>query len=143
MKVEVLETGIKVDPTEDDEEFKTKTHKFQKATTRKEVKPLYSVGAVMPNGTLVKLPLEQQINNQVVAAGELIGLRVYERKGAVILWDFDKNVGVFCPAWSCFAKWDADGAGFCSAACRDATERPTGGRLFGSNATTSANAVRA
>jgi len=91
-------------------------------------KRLYTVKAIHRDGRLVQLPFEPQINN--TGGGDLadaIGLRRYQRKGMIILIDWNTLIPVYCGAWGCWAaamreslisKYPehrlAIGSGFCS-----------------------------
>jgi hypothetical protein len=98
---------------------------------------LYTVKAVKPDGTIIQIPLEDQINNQIASPENVIGLQGAVRKGYLVLWDFGTNKGVFCPTKDCWAKWNDDISGFCSTDHRNITspEGNVGG--FGEGATTS------
>lgn len=77
-------------------------------------KPLYTVKAIHLDGRLVQLPFEEQIQN--TAGGDLadaIGLRRYQRRGIVILIDWDTLMPVYCPAYECWAKANPAYSGFC------------------------------
>lgn len=77
-------------------------------------KRLYTVKAFHRDGRLVQLPFEPQIQNSAGGDPEdAIGLRRYQRKGLILLFDFETLQPVYCAAWGCWAK--ADGVtGFCS-----------------------------
>ena len=77
-------------------------------------KRLYTVKAFHRDGRLVQLPFEPQIQNSAGGDPEdAIGLRRYQRKGLILLFDFASMQPVYCAAWGCWAK--ADGVtGFCS-----------------------------
>lgn len=98
---------------------------------------LYTVKAIKPSGAVVQLPLEDQINNQVASPENVIGLQVYVRKDFTVLWDFAKNVGVFCPTKDCWAKWNDKFAGFCHESHRAITKPEGNVGGFGEGATTS------
>lgn len=118
----------------------------------------YTVKAFHQDGRLVQLPFEQQIQN--TAGGEIedaIGLRRYERKGILLLFDFRTMMPVYCAARECWAAAmreellerfpehrAAVGTGFCSVRhaqftlpnrFRDAGAILSG--MFGQDATTS------
>lgn len=62
------------------------------------------VKALKPTGVLSQLPLSQTHNN--AAAGneeDMIGMRVYTKKGYLLLWDHEANLPVFCFARNCWA----------------------------------------
>ena len=83
-------------------------------------KGLYTIKAIKPNGVLSQLPFEPQIQN--TAGGEIedaIGLRRYQRKGYLILMDFQTLQPVYCAAAECWAK--AKPGGFCTDAHRQIT----------------------
>lgn len=77
-------------------------------------KRLYTIKALKPNGELVQLPFEPQIQNNAGGDPEdAIGLRRYARKGYLLLMDMISMQPVYCAAWGCWAR--ADGrTGFCS-----------------------------
>lgn len=86
------------------------------------------VKALKPNGNLVQIPIEGQINN--AAAGnpeDAIGVRHYARKGYIILMDLEAFLPVYCLARNCWAAAmvpglskrfpahvDVIGSGYCS-----------------------------
>jgi hypothetical protein len=74
----------------------------------------YTVKAFHKDGRLVQLPFEGQIQNNAGGDPEdAIGLRRYQRKGIVLLFDFETMQPVYCAAWGCWAR--ADGrTGFCT-----------------------------
>lgn len=74
-----------------------------------------TVKAISPDGVLVQLPLENQINNNVASPEDRIGLRVYQRKGFTILFDFETGRGVYCPGSDCWAQANDAHRGACSA----------------------------
>lgn len=96
-----------------DESKATKLH-FTKPGANLPKKRLYTIKAFTRNGTLIQLPFEPQIQNN--AGGDpqdAIGLRRYQRKGHVLLIDWQSMQPVYCAAWDCWAQ--ADGrTGFCS-----------------------------
>ena len=73
-----------------------------------------TVKAVSPDGVLVQIPLENQINNNVASPEDRIGLRIYQRKGFTILFDFETGRGVYCPASDCWAQASDAHRGACS-----------------------------
>jgi hypothetical protein len=77
-------------------------------------KRLYTVKAFHRDGRLVQLGFEPQIQNNAGGDPEdAIGLRRYQRKGMILLFDFTTMQPVYCAAWGCWAQ--ADGVtGFCS-----------------------------
>jgi hypothetical protein len=80
-------------------------------------KRLYTIKAIMPDGRLVQLPFEQQIQNNAGGDPEdAIGLRRYQRKGIKVLINFSSLVPVYCAAWGCWAQAAEGGPfiGFCS-----------------------------
>lgn len=106
-------------------------------------KKLYCVKAFKPDGTFVQLPFEEQIQNTAGSGrDDAIGLRRYQNKGFVILFDFAELRPVYCAAWDCFAQAQPD-RDFCSPAHGAATlpnQSESGGvreALFTSGATTS------
>lgn len=115
---------------------------FQDPGQSRDIKNLYTVKAFDPGGVLVQLPYEEAINNDAGAPGTQAGIRFYERKGYLLLWDFDREVGVYCPAWGCWAAWDNQRDGFCCQAHKDKAGRQQNPGQFGVGATTSQSAWR-
>lgn len=113
---------------------------FQDAGKRVEFKRLYTIKGMSPDGTLVQIPFENQINNNVASPENAIGLRGYLRRGFTVFFDFETHEGAFCPTWGCWAKWDEDHQGFCSPSHQGITKpRDDAGSRFGQNATTSSS----
>ncbi len=79
-------------------------------------KHLYTIKCVRPDGSIVQVGFEEQIQN--TAGGELedaIGLRRYDRKpGWTVLIDWNTLIPVYCPAWGCWAHADPEFNFFCS-----------------------------
>lgn len=110
------------------DEEKLKGMVFQMPAKNLPGKRLYTVKAFHEDGTLVQLPFESQINN--TAGGELedaIGIRRYQRKGLLVLIDWNTLMPVYCAAFECWAAamrpelvdrfpqhQAAVGTGFCS-----------------------------
>ena len=112
---------------------------FAKPGMRVEAKSIYTVKGVHKDGTVVQLPLEDQINNNVASPETFLGLQAYIRKGMTVFFDPMQGIGAFCPTWACWAEWnDKNPRGFCCEAHMKATigenEAPSG---FAQNATTS------
>lgn len=124
-----------------DEERMTKLV-FDKPGKNLPSKRLFTVKAFNPNGVLVQLPFEDQIQNTAGSSREdAIGLRRYENKGFKLLFDFATLSTVYCAAWDCWAQ-AAEGQLFCSPAHQSATlPKPGGGDAgfggFSDGATTS------
>ena len=89
------------------------------------------------DGTLIQLPLEGQINNNVASPENAIGLRGYDRKGTFVFFNYDTHEGAFCPTWGCWAKWDKKNDGYCSERHAAITKPKSTAGAFGSGATTS------
>ena len=69
------------------------------------VRSLYVVKAVQPDGRIIQIPFEEQINN--TAAGDredALGLRRYERRGIALLWDWANFLPIFCAHVDCWAR---------------------------------------
>jgi len=115
---------------------------FKDAGHQRKLKNLFTVKAFDPNGNLVQLPVADQINNQVAGSDQLVGLRHYVRKGFVVLWDFDKNVGAYCPMGDCFAEWDDTYRGYCCSAHMSTMDVKENPGPFSRGATTSATWTR-
>lgn len=77
-------------------------------------KSIFTVKAISPDGVLVQLPLEDQINNNTASPVDFVGLRVYQRKGFNILMDLTSGETVYCPAWDCYAPSLGQFRGACS-----------------------------
>lgn len=74
----------------------------------------YVVKAFKPDGTLVQLGFEPQIENTAASSREdAIGLRRAQQRGFTILYDFNTGLPVYCATWDCWAK-ARDGEHFCS-----------------------------
>jgi len=113
---------------------------FTDAGKRVAAKRLYTVKAEKPDGTVVQLPLEGQINNNIAAPDMFIGLQFYTRKGFNVFFDLETGISAHCPTWDCWAEWNDEFEGFCTAAHQAITmpsDGAEGGRGFGSGATTS------
>lgn len=112
---------------------------FHKPRKKGPNKSLYTIGAINRQGVLIKIPLENQINNQIASDTGFTGLSLYTRKGFRVLFDEKLNEGVFCPGWDCYAAWNPDNFGYCGAVCGAIQAKVTGGSLFSQGATTSQN----
>ncbi len=113
-------------------------------------KKLRVMKAIKPDGTLIQLPMEDQINNAVAGRpGDQIGLLTYTDKGYLLMQDAEKYP-YYCYAVDCWAaamrtsmvkKYPghevAIGTGFCSMMHIDHTMPNRGGGMFGEGATTS------
>lgn len=100
--------------TIDPEKFKNLV--FTKPAQNLPKKRLYTVKAIHRDGRLVQLPFEAQIQNNAGGDPEdMIGLRRYERKGIILLFDFTTGTPIYCPAWGCWAQANPKVMGhFCS-----------------------------
>lgn len=112
---------------------------FSKPGVRVEAKQLYTVKAMKPDGTVIQVPLERQINNQVASPENAIGLRSYERRGFTFFFNFDTHEGAFCPTWGCWAKWDKKFDGHCSVAHQNITEPKNENQTFGGEGVTTSS----
>lgn len=112
---------------------------FQKPGMRVGAKRLYTVKAEKPDGTIVQLPLEGQINNNLAAPDMFIGLQVYTRKGFNAFFDMETGVGAFCPTWDCWAEWNKNIDGFCTEEHQAITRPKKAQGAFDANVTTSSN----
>jgi hypothetical protein len=113
-------------------------------------KKLRVMKAIKPDGTIIQLPLEDQINNAVAGRpGDQIGLLTYTDKGYVLLQDPNKYP-YYCYAVDCWAAAmrkaiekkfpehvEATGTGFCSEAHLGHTMPNRSAGMFGIDATTS------
>jgi len=110
---------------------------FAPAGARVEAKRLYTVKAEKTDGTVVQIPLEPQINNNIAAPDMFIGLQFYTRKGYNVFFDLETGVSAHCPTWGCWAKWDPKYEGFCTEAHYQITVPTKSEGQFGQNTTTS------
>jgi len=133
--VELNDDGHAVEVTLPEKRFMP----FADAGARVEAKRLYTVKAEKTDGTIVQIPLEPQINNNVAAPDMFIGLQHYTRKGYNVLFDLETGIGAFCPTWGCWAKWNKDTEGYCSERHAEITKPSAVEGSFGSGATTSRN----
>lgn len=111
---------------------------FAEPGGRVAAKRLYTVKAEKPDGAVVQIPLEPQINNNVAAPDMFIGLQFYTRKGFNVFFDLETGEPAFCPTWDCWAeagKFD----GCCSQAHAEITmpADDSSRNTFGGEATTS------
>lgn len=88
---------------------------FTPPGARLPAKSIFTVKAISPDGVLVQLPLEDQINNNTASPADFVGLRVYQRKGFNILMDLSTGRKVYCPGWDCYAPSLEQFRGACSA----------------------------
>lgn len=112
---------------------------FNKPGARVGAKRLYTVKGMKADGTLIQIPLEDQINNNVASPADAVGLRGYVRRGIDVFYDFDTGEGAYCPTWDCWAEWNGKLDGFCTDAHREITKGAEGSGPFGQGATTSRN----
>lgn len=115
---------------------------FDKAGKNVGYKRLYTVKAEKTDGSVIQVPLEDQINNNVASPENAIGLQFYARRGVNLLFDFESGEAAFCPTWDCWAQWNKEFGGFCCAAHKEITKPDNEGGSFGQGATTSRNFVR-
>lgn len=81
-------------------------------------KRLYVIKAIHRDGVIVQLPQEIRHNNNAGGDPEdMIGLRRYQRKGILLLMNFETGIPWYCAAWDCWAQSETgvSHAGFCSA----------------------------
>lgn len=99
-------------------------------------KRLVTIKAITPTGVILQLPFEPQINNQVGGdPQDMLGLLKYTRKGYILLWDKQYNT-LFCKAWDCWAKGQAQFEGFCCAPHKMYTSPDAPASTLGSGVTT-------
>lgn len=80
-------------------------------------KRLYNIKGIHKDGRIVQLPFEPQVQNNAGGDPEdAIGLRRYQRKGILVLIDWNTLIPVYCAAWDCWAQAHQGGdfVGFCS-----------------------------
>lgn len=111
---------------------------FEKAGKRVAAKRLYTVKGEKPDGTVIQIPLEGQINNNLAAPDMFIGLQFYTRKGHNVFFDLETGVGAFCPTWDCWAEWNKEINGFCSEGHQNITKPVKEAGAFETDSTTSA-----
>lgn len=109
---------------------------FGKVGARVAAKRLYTVKGEKPDGTVIQIPLENQINNNVASPENAIGLQMYQRRGINVLFDFETGEAAFCPTWDCWAPWNGKLNGFCSEEHKAITKPDPGNSPFGSQVTT-------
>lgn len=112
---------------------------FAKAGRRTGSKRIYTIKAEKADGTLIQIPLEDQINNNVASPENAIGLQLYSRRGVNVFFDYETGEAAFCPTWDCWAAWDPKLDGFCTEEHRNITKGDEDEGRFGSGATTSRN----
>jgi hypothetical protein len=101
---------------------------FQPAGKRVPGKRIYTVKAIAPDGRVVQLALEEQINNQIASPADFVGLQFYVRKGFIPLFDMVTGTPVFCPTFDCWAEaGEVQGSknklgGFCTLKHKSVTE---------------------
>lgn len=101
-------------------------------------KRLYTIKVIKGDGTLIQVPFENQVNNNIASPENAIGLRGFQRKGFQVLFDFETHTAAFCPTWGCWAEWNDKLDGFCSESHREITKpKDDDSSRFGTNATTS------
>jgi len=110
---------------------------FTAPGARLEAKRLYTVKGEKTDGTVVQIPLEPQINNNIAAPDMFIGLQFYTRKGYNVFFDLETGVSAHCPTWGCWAEWNPEFGGFCCAQHREITQPESNAGQFGEGATTS------
>lgn len=115
---------------------------FTEPGAERRLKNIFTVKAFDPDGTLVQLPVADQINNNVASPENMLGLRIYEKKGFDVLWDHARGVGAYCPMGDCFAEWNPQFGGYCSTEHRKSMDiRDNPGR-FGGEVTSTRTAYR-
>ena len=110
---------------------------FAEPGRRVAAKRLYTVKAEKADGTVIQVPLEGQINNNVASPENAIGLRVYAGRGTTMFFDFETGEGAFCPTWDCWAEWNDKLDGFCHESHKAVTKGSESEGAFGQGATTS------
>jgi hypothetical protein len=115
---------------------------FDKPGRRLAGKRLYTIKGEKPDGSVIQIPLEGQINNQVASPDNFIGIRFYQRRGVRLFFDLETGTGDFCPAWDCWAAWNDKFGGFCCPQHKELTKPDPRGSIIGEGATTSGNAWR-
>lgn len=115
---------------------KERVLKFAKPGKNVGFKRLFTVKAMKPDGTVIQIPLERQINNNVASPEDAIGLRKYTKRGYKAFYDFEHNQALFCGTWDCWAAADPKHGNFCCAAHKDITQPEENAGAFGLGATT-------
>lgn len=111
----VLEVGEFTDDTvfQIDPE-KAKGLPFHQPNRNLQRKSLYTIKAVKPDGRLVQIPFEAQLmNNAGGDPADAIGLRREQRKGTILLVEWDTLIPLYCPAADCYAKANPEFTYFC------------------------------
>lgn len=108
---------------------------FDKPARRVEAKRLITVKAHRPDGGIVQLPLEGQINNQVASPADFIGLRGFIRKNFTIFFDFETGQPAFCKTWGCYAEALPELDGYCHTSHKGITAPEESSGAFGAGAT--------
>jgi hypothetical protein len=78
---------------------------FAKPDLQIRSKSLYVVKGLQPDGRIIQIPFEDQINN--TAAGDredALGLRRYERRGITLFWDWASFLPIYCAHIDCWAR---------------------------------------
>lgn len=112
---------------------------FAKPGARVGAKQIYTVTAEKPDGTVIQIPLEDQINNNVASPENAIGLQLYIRKGFNVWFDMETGEQAHCPTWDCWAKYNKKFDGYCSEAHREISKGETdevAGKGFSKGVTT-------
>lgn len=116
---------------------------FEKPGKVVEHKRIYTIKGVKKDGTVLQMPLEDQINNNIASPENAVGLQFYVRKGIIPFFDFATMAGAFCPTRDCWAKWNNKFEGFCCEQHKLITRPgdPTRGFGPGSTTTTSVRGI--
>jgi len=106
-------------------------------------KAIYTIKAEKTDGSVIQIPLEDQINNNKASPENAIGLQGYIRKGYNVWFDFESGKASHCPSWDCWAKWNDKFEGYCSE-IHQSVGNSSGDEVkgFGGGATTSGNSFR-
>lgn len=111
---------------------------FWKPGRRLETKAIVTVKAVTPDGRLIQIPLEDQINNHVASPETGLGLQGYIRKGFTVFWDPQTGQSAFCQTWGCYAEANyKDHGGYCSEVHAGISKPKVNSQGFSMGATTS------
>ncbi len=118
----VIPPGTEIAAYASEQEFmidpeRIKTLPFDKPGRNLPKKRLYNIKGIHKDGRMVQLAFEAQVQNNAGGDPEdAIGLRRYQRKGILVLINWDTLIPVYCGAWDCWAQAEQSGpnVGFCS-----------------------------
>ncbi len=119
----LIPEGTEIAPYSEDQLFvvdeeKLKTFKFaQPGRNLPKAARLYTIKGIQKDGRIIQIPFEGQINNTAGGDPEdAIGLRRAQRKGILVLINWETMQPLYCAAFECWAQAETNGMfpGFCS-----------------------------